>query len=116
MNHSENLRLSVCSGVRNVFFTSCCVIVLPPRRYFLLPKTLSMAALPIPIGSMPGMLVEAAVLDRQDRLHHVRREWPRAARRAASRGRSVTSAVMSGASSVQVGGRVLRPGELDRGR
>ncbi len=52
-------------------------------------------------GIDAGMVVEAAVLDREDRLDHVRREWPRAARRGASRGRSGTSAVMSGAPSAR---------------
>jgi hypothetical protein len=54
MNHSDTLRVGVFSGVRNVFLTSCCVIVLPPRRYFLFPKTFPMIALVRPMGSMPG--------------------------------------------------------------
>ena len=53
MNHSVILRRSVFSLVRNVFFTSCWVIVLPLARYSLFPKTFLNTAPAMPIGSMP---------------------------------------------------------------
>ena len=39
MIHSENFRVGDRSCVRKVFLTSCCVRVLAPRMYVLLPKT-----------------------------------------------------------------------------
>jgi hypothetical protein len=39
MIHSENFRAGDRSCVRNVFLTSCCVSVLAPRMYVLLPET-----------------------------------------------------------------------------
>ena len=61
MNHSVILRRGLfccaCSlphiDVRNVLRTSCCVIVLPPLRYFLLPKILERTARVVPIQSTP---------------------------------------------------------------
>ena len=52
---------------------SCWVIVLAPSRYRRLPRRLDTSAPTIRIGSTPGMLVEAPVLDREHRLHHARR-------------------------------------------
>ncbi len=54
MNCSWSLRRSVFSGVRNVFLTICCVIVLPPTRYGLSPRMLVTSAPSAPIGSTPG--------------------------------------------------------------
>ncbi len=61
MNHSVNLRRRLFScalsaphiEVRNVLRTSCWVIVLPPPRYFLLPKRFVNTARVVPIQSTP---------------------------------------------------------------
>ena len=61
------LRSRLRSGVRNTSFASCWLIVLPPwttRPAWMLRTN----ARPMPIGSMPGVLIEAPVLDRDHRL------------------------------------------------
>ena len=65
-------RAAICS-VRKKLRASCCVMVLPPTRYGRLPKMLVNTAPTMRIGSTPGMVVEAAVLDREHRLLHPRR-------------------------------------------
>ena len=54
--------------------TSCCVSVLPPRRYVLLPKTLRNDRADDADRIDAGMVVEAAVLDREHRLDHLLRD------------------------------------------
>ncbi len=66
MNHSVNLRFTPASPprsralsrphieLRKVLRTSCCVIVLPPLRYFLLPNMLLATARVVPMKSTPG--------------------------------------------------------------
>ncbi len=54
MNHSVIFRRRDFSCVRNVFFTSCWVSVLPPLVYSLLWKTLLKTAALIAMGSIPG--------------------------------------------------------------
>ena len=80
MNHSDTFRFSVCSGVKNVFFTSCWVTVLPLRRYSS-PNTLSIAALDDADRIDARVIVEPAILDREHRLNHDRRDRPRAEHR-----------------------------------
>ena len=72
MNCSVSLRRSDFSGVSSRFFTSCCVSVLPPTRYGLSPRTLVSDGAGRADGIDAGMIVEAAILDRQHRLPHAR--------------------------------------------
>ena len=48
------LAASVFFGVRKKFFTSCCVIVLPPTRYFFSPRRFVITAPTVRIRSTPG--------------------------------------------------------------
>ena len=73
MNHSVILRCGVFSGVRKVFLTSCCVSVLPPARYFLVAEEVGEDRAPRSDGIDARMIVEAAILDREDRLPIMRR-------------------------------------------
>ena len=83
-----------------MFFTSCCVIVLPPTRYGLSPEMLVMSAPDHPDRIDARVLVEAAVLDGQDRVapraagSACRRTWRRFSRSP------LISEVSSGGSSV----------------
>ena len=51
---SASLRLSDFAGVRKKFFTSCCVIVLPPTRYGRSPRRLVTTAPMVRMMSTPG--------------------------------------------------------------
>jgi hypothetical protein len=55
---------------RSAFFTNCCVIVEPPCTALLLHDFLANARA-MPRMSTAGVRVEAAVLDRDDRVAHV---------------------------------------------
>ena len=66
--------------------TSCCVSVLPPPGTALSPKTLREDGADDADRIDAGMVVEAAILDREHRLDHLARDRRAAARRGASRG------------------------------
>ena len=104
--------MSVCSGVRKVFLTSCCVTVLPLAQVLLVAEHVVDRGADDADRIDAGMIVEAAILDRQDRLHHHGGMTASGTSRRFSRA-SVTSAVISGVSSVIFSIGFLAPDDLE---
>ena len=74
MNHSIIFRFGVFSGVRNVFLTSCCVSGAAARQVGLVAEDVAEDGAGDADRIDAGMVVEAAILDGQDRLDHLARD------------------------------------------